>query len=127
MIAGKGVRMMEVQPMLPLRVLVGSRDPGVSKILEGVHGRDYRLLPACPPKAAVKEALREEYDVLVLDLETQSDRQAKEAVRALHRVPPSLRIILLASMPAVDNVAVIEEGIFSYLTKPVRGALAESV
>lgn len=118
----------EKKAVMPLRVLTGSSDPSVAKILdEGLARRDYELLPSCPFQKVVEAVGDGCPDVLVLDIEGQGSIQAKELVRILRKISPALRIVVLSAISAFEDGEVIEEGVFYYMTKPAGGMLVEIV
>lgn len=111
---------------MPLRVLVGSPDSSASGILErDLNRRGYELLAPCLPQDAMEAVLREEPDILVLDIDRDQDAPGR-MIHALRKARPHLRVIALSAASSIEHADVLDE-VFTYMTKPVAKELVEAV
>jgi two-component system, OmpR family, response regulator len=108
------------------RVLVVEDEPGiVDFVCRGLDAEGFEVRTALDGDEGERLALREPFDLVVLDLMLPG-RSGLEILGALRRERPALPVIVLTARSAVeDRIAGLEAGAVDYLSKPF--SLAELV
>jgi DNA-binding response OmpR family regulator len=100
-------------------ILVVEDEPGIVDFLErGLAGQGYQVLSARDGITGAELALGEDVDLVVLDLMLPG-RDGLEVLAEVHRVKPTLPVIVLTARSAVeDRVDGLDAGAVDYLVKP---------
>jgi DNA-binding response OmpR family regulator len=104
---------------MPDRVLVIEDEPGIVDFLErGLGGQGFEVLTAYDGVAGTEAALREDVDIVVLDM-LLPERDGLAVLAELQERKPGLPVIVLTALGEVDQrVAGLDAGAVDYLVKP---------
>ena len=104
---------------MPGLILVIEDEPGIVDFLErGLRARGFDVVSALDGASGLERALRENVDLVVLDLMLPG-RSGAEVLGELHAAKPGLPVIILTARGEVDQrVAGLDAGAMDYLTKP---------
>lgn len=117
----------EASPPSRFRVLVGSQDPLVHRLLEGgLPAGAFEILLPPAARGVVEAVVDQSPDLLILDIDWEGGAPA-EAVRMLRKLRPALRIIALSAESSSRDAEVVSEGVFYYTVKPVGEDLIEVI
>ncbi len=110
-----------------LRVLVDSRRTSVSDLLRSrLSGSEFEVLQVSSGSEFVERALTDRPEIAIIDMDKERS-DSDVAITVLKNACPDARIIALSSEPSKDDGAVIERGIFYYLSGPWRETLVQVV
>jgi DNA-binding response OmpR family regulator len=100
-------------------ILVIEDEPGIVDFLErGLRGDGYDVTSALDGVSGTDKALREEIDLVVLDMMLPGCG-GLDVLAEIHRVKPELPVIILTALGEVDQrVTGLDAGAVDYLTKP---------
>jgi DNA-binding response OmpR family regulator len=100
-------------------VLVIEDEPGIVDFLErGLASQGFEVRSALDGNAGLEKALREDIDLVVLDLMLPG-RSGIDVLRELHVAKPTLPVIVLTARGEVEErVAGLDAGAVDYLIKP---------
>ena len=110
-------------------ILVIEDEPGIVDFLErGLHGHGFAVRSALDGVRGAEMALREDVDLVVLDLMLPG-RSGLDVLDEVRRAKPTLPVILLTALGEVeDRVRGLDAGAVDYLTKPFSlGELAARI
>ena len=83
-----------------------------------LHSAGYEVTSASSGVDALQAAKQNIFDLCVLDLRL-ADQDGISLMRELHKINPDLRVIILTGYGSVESaVQAMQEGAYSYLTKP---------
>jgi DNA-binding response OmpR family regulator len=104
---------------MPGRILVIEDEPGIVDFLErGLHANGFEVTSALDGDSGVGKALREDVDLVVLDMMLPG-RSGLEVLDVLRESKPALPVIVLTALSEVeDRVTGLDAGAVDYLTKP---------
>ena len=110
------------------RVLICDDERGVRESLKLILEREYDLAFAANGQEALEHLERQEADLAILDIK-MPQLNGLEALRALKRLRPGLRILMITGYESGDvAIEAIHLGADDYLTKPFeRGKVQEKV
>ena len=100
-------------------ILVVEDEPGIIDFLErGLEGQGFEVRAELDGERGLERALREEVDLLVLDL-LLPGRSGLDVLAAVHEAKPELPVIVLTALDQVEQrVTGLDAGAADYLTKP---------
>jgi DNA-binding response OmpR family regulator len=100
-------------------ILVVEDEPGIVDFLErGLEGQGFEVRAELDGERGLERALREEVDLLVLDL-LLPRRSGLDVLAAVHDAKPELPVIVLTALDQVEQrVTGLDAGAADYLTKP---------
>jgi DNA-binding response OmpR family regulator len=100
-------------------ILVIEDEPGIVDFLErGLRAQGFEVSSALDGDAGLERALREDPDLVVLDM-LLPGRSGLEVLGELRQAKPELPVIALTALGEVeDRVAGLDAGAIDYLTKP---------
>jgi DNA-binding response OmpR family regulator len=104
---------------MPDRVLVIEDEPGIVDFLQrGLGGQGFEVLTAFDGIAGTELALREDIDIVVLDM-LLPERDGLAVLADLQERKPGLPVIVLTALGEVEQrVAGLDAGAVDYLVKP---------
>lgn len=110
------------------RVLVSSKDPCVSRLLQErlTRGEGFEVLSPPPDWGVVEAVVDQSPHLLVLDIDWKTGAPV-EVVRLLKKVRPALRIVALSAESCPRDGEVVSEGVLYYTVKPVGADLFEVI
>jgi DNA-binding NtrC family response regulator len=115
------------------RILVVDDEPEILKVLHRVLGREYHVVSTTDPLEAAEMLDREEWDVLISDIDMPS-LNGYELVKLARRLcPTAVRILITGAGTMEGAIRAINEGeVHRYVPKPftmtyIRDLLAEVV
>jgi DNA-binding response OmpR family regulator len=100
-------------------ILVIEDEPGIVDFLDrGLRAQGFEVQAELDGESGLERALRESFDLLVLDL-LLPGRSGLEVLAAVHEAKPELPVIVLTALDEVEErVAGLDAGAADYLTKP---------
>jgi two-component system OmpR family response regulator/two-component system response regulator MprA len=100
-------------------ILVIEDEPGIVDFLErGLEGQGFEVRAELDGERGLERALRDEVDLLVLDL-LLPGRSGLDVLAAVHETKPELPVIVLTALDQVEQrVTGLDAGAADYLTKP---------
>jgi DNA-binding response OmpR family regulator len=100
-------------------ILVIEDEPGIVDFLErGLEGQGFEVRAELNGERGLERALRDEVDLLVLDL-LLPGRSGLDVLAAVHEAKPELPVIVLTALDQVEQrVTGLDAGAADYLTKP---------
>jgi DNA-binding response OmpR family regulator len=100
-------------------ILVIEDEPGIVDFLErGLAAQGFAVISAADGGSGLERALREDIDLVVLDM-MLPELSGIEVLDRLHAAKPTLPVIALTALGEVDDrVAGLDAGAADYLTKP---------
>jgi DNA-binding response OmpR family regulator len=100
-------------------ILVIEDEPGIVDFLDrGLRAQGFEVQAELDGESGLERALRESFDLLVLDL-LLPGRSGLEVLAAVHEAKPELPVIVLTALDVVEErVAGLDAGAADYLTKP---------
>lgn len=100
-------------------ILVVEDEPGIIDFLQrGLEGQGFEVRAELDGERGLERALREEVDLLVLDL-LLPGRTGLDVLAAVHEAKPELPVIVLTALDQVEQrVTGLDAGAADYLTKP---------
>lgn len=100
------------------RILICDDEPGVRESLKLILDREYELAYATNGQEALEHLRRHEADLAILDIK-MPQLNGLEALQALKRLRPTLRILMITGYESSDVASeAIQLGADDYLTKP---------
>jgi DNA-binding response OmpR family regulator len=104
---------------MPGVILVIENEPGIVDFLErGLDAHGFDVMVALDGVSGAETALRENVDLVVLDL-VLPGRGGLEVLADLHEAKPALPVIILTARGEVEDlIAGLDSGGVDYLTKP---------
>lgn len=113
----------------PARLLVVDDDPGLLKLL-GMRlvSEGYSVLTAESGPEALRTLSRDKVDLVVSDLR-MDEMDGLQLFSEIQKVQPGMPVIILTAHGSIpDAVAATQQGVFSFLTKPVdKDALYKAI
>ena len=113
----------------PARLLLVDDDPGLLKLL-GMRlvSEGYSVLPAESGPEALRTLGRDKVDLVVSDLR-MDEMDGLQLFSEIQKVQPGMPVIILTAHGSIpDAVAATQQGVFSFLTKPVdKDALYKAI
>ena len=113
----------------PARLLLVDDDPGLLKLL-GMRlvSEGYRVLTAESGPEALRTLSRDKVDLVVSDLR-MDEMDGLQLFSEIQKVQPGMPVIILTAHGSIpDAVAATQQGVFSFLTKPVdKDALYKAI
>jgi len=101
------------------KLLVVDDDTNLMELVRAkLQSADYEVAAASKAEEAVEAAKGELFDLCILDLRL-ADRSGISLMRELHSIIPDMPVIILTGYASVESaVEAMQEGAYSYLTKP---------
>jgi len=113
----------------PARLLLVDDDPGLLKLL-GMRlvSEGYSVLTAESGPEALRTLVRDKVDLVVSDLR-MDEMDGLQLFSEIQKVQPGMPVIILTAHGSIpDAVAATQQGVFSFLTKPVdKDALYKAI
>jgi two-component system, NtrC family, response regulator GlrR len=115
--SGNGARVTE--EMSAGKLLVVDDDTNLVELVRAkLQSAGYEVATASKAEEAVEAAKGEVFDLCILDLRL-ADRSGISLMRELHSIIPDMPVIILTGYASVESaVEAMQEGAYSYLTKP---------
>ncbi|WP_312980292.1 two-component system response regulator GlrR [Atlantibacter sp.] len=113
----------------PARLLLVDDDPGLLKLLGlRLTSEGYSVETAESGAEGLKVLAREQIDLVISDLR-MDEMDGMELFSEIQKVQPGLPVIILTAHGSIpDAVAATQQGVFSFLTKPVdKDALYQAI
>ena len=112
----------------PARLLLVDDDPGLLKLL-GMRlvSEGYSVLTAESGPEALRTLSRDKVDLVVSDLR-MDEMDGLQLFSEIQKVQPGMPVIILTAHGSIpDAVAATQQGVFSFLTKPVDKAIDDAL
>jgi DNA-binding NtrC family response regulator len=111
-----------------IRLLVDSPDPGTVLFLRGRLAADhFRVTSVGLDTDFLDLVRRERPHLVVIDHVDERQDLARARIAELKGFCPDVRVIAVSGNPSVRDAAVIEQGVFYYLTLPVGRELVRVI
>ena len=106
----------------PKRLLFVDDEPRIRETLAIILPRyGFNVTLAATVSEALEKIRKEEFDILLCDLNIERENDGYDVVRAMQIVNPDCLVVILTAYPAVESaVEGIRVGIDEYITKPKR-------
>lgn len=103
----------------PVRILVNTSDAELARSLESaIHEPEFALAFSHPGAWFVQDVRRTRPQIAVIDRVHERRRAAQTEIALLKDCRPDVRIVLLSQEPSRADGALVEQGVFFYLSAP---------
>ena len=103
----------------PLRVLVTSPDPEVTRLLESaLPSPEFTVASSQPGSSFMQVARRERPQIAIIDRIHERAQAVQMEIAVLRDLCSQVRIIVLSEEPSPADASVVEQGVFYYLAAP---------
>lgn len=114
--------------MTPLRILVSSPDPEIGIFLKArLSPSRYKVITCQAGANFVEIAQQERPEIVVLEWDGAPVETVLMEIALLKSIRPEVRLIALSRESSMEDIQIVEHGVFYYLTREWRPVIVDII